>query len=189
MGWVGTGCDARSEWVSFGVRVGSMESERETELIVLSTLGVDGLPCQCEPFIEPDLFPDLESFFAAERAPLDQAVDAAVGVAVCIASVVEPVCGRGGLEMAREKDVELADVCSRWTSSSRSKFSAMVRQKLKVSAGRRDRVFQVVYFGDHCQTNTMSLETKLGQEYTTNLRTRVSTNLPFRLTAMFNPST
>jgi len=73
-------------------------NQRGTELIVLSTLCVDGLPCQCKPFVEPDLFPDLETFFVTERASLDQAVDAAVGKAVFVAGVIESVGGRGRLE-------------------------------------------------------------------------------------------
>lgn len=91
----------RAKWVSFG---GSSTGIRErTELIVLATLRVDGLPCQCESFVEPDLFPDLESFFAAERAPFDQAVDAAVGEAICISSVIESVGGGSRLEIERRE--------------------------------------------------------------------------------------
>lgn len=82
-----------------------MGSGRGTELILIlaSTLRVNGLPCQCEPFVEPDLFPDLESFFAAEGATLDQAMDPAVGEAVCVTGVVESVGERSRLEMERRE--------------------------------------------------------------------------------------
>ena len=138
------------------------KGERGTELIVLSTLCVDGAPRRRKPFVEPDLFPDLESFLAAERAPLDQAVDAAVGVAVCVADVVESV---GTFRTGEEKvEWELADVCSRWTSSSRSKFSVMV-SRLGIVVIRHHQSQVVAMFVLLWRQTMMTL----GQDYSTKL--------------------
>ena len=52
---------------------------------------VDGSPRQRKPFVKPDLFPDLEAFFAAERAALNQAMDVSVSESVCVPGVVESV--------------------------------------------------------------------------------------------------
>lgn len=144
------------------------KGERGTELIVLSTLCVDGAPRRRKPFVEPDLFPDLESFLAAERAPLDQAVDAAVGVAVCVADVVESV---GTFRTGEEKvEWELADVCSRWTSSSRSKFSVMVRDRCNPTppeSGGSDVCFTL-------ETNNDDIGSRLLHQVTLQVRTKAS---------------
>ena len=105
-------------------REGEGEGER-TELVVLVPLRIDSLPCPRKPLVKPNFFPDLEAFFAAERAALDQAVNAAVCEAVCVAGVVESVDVKGLVREGERREEGPADVCSRWTSSSRSKLSAI----------------------------------------------------------------
>lgn len=111
------------------MNIGSVARWRHTQprvIVVVCTLSVDGFPRRRKPLIKPDLFPDLETFFTAEGASFDETVDATVNETVCVTGIIESREVGLDLEMGGERERwELADVCSRWTSSSRSKFSAI----------------------------------------------------------------